>query len=811
MKRWTIVVLNLFCFAAMFLFAGDQKAQRRLPGQVNGKSILLPNGWSLSPAGRHIPVGDFPLALALHQNGRHLLVANNGYGKQSIDVIDVELGKVVSSEPVEKAWLGLTFNPDGTKAYAGGGMSNSVLSFAFNEGKLSPLPPLPVGRPLADIFPGGLCISGGRLFVANNLSGDVAVLDLASGKVAASVKVGDYPYTCAASADGRMVYVSLWGGSQVVGIETDSLKVKARIQTEDHPNAMLFSRDGKRLFVANANNNSVSAIDLAAGKALERISVALYPDSPAGSTTNALAMSPDGNTLYVANADNNDLAVVDIRKSGESKVLGFIPVGWYPTSVATSRDGRMIYVANGKGNQSAANPKGPVTTMPRTSATQYIGGLLLGSVSLVPVPDQAMLAKYTSEVYANIPYSEKQRLSVNFKGKSSIPLKVGDKSPIEHVIYVIKENRTYDQVFGDIKEGNGDPSLTLFGEQITPNQHALAREFVLLDNFYVDAEVSADGHNWSMGAYATDYVEKIWPSQYSGRRRLYDFEGGSPVVAPSEGYIWDACKKAGITYRSYGEWVANGARPGDPSRAKASALEGHFDPLYRGWDMQYSDIDRAKRFLSEVARFEKEGGMPRFQVVRMGNDHTQGTKAGTLTPSAYVAQNDAALGMLVEGVSKSTFWPKTAIFVVEDDAQNGPDHVDAHRSIAFAISPYIRRGTVDSTMYSTSSMLRTMELILGLPPMSQYDAAAAPLMASFGTKPDLKPFNALPPRVSLTEVNPANAPGAARSSQMDFDEADRAPDLEFNEILWKAIKGGDSVMPAPVRSAFVRPIKMDRD
>jgi YVTN family beta-propeller protein len=810
-KRWTVPLVLVISFAAIFLLAGDQKQAPRLPGPESGKSYLLPNGWSLSPAGRHVQVGDFPMALVLHPDGKHLLVSNNGYGKQSVDVINIEQGKAVHSSPVEKAWLGLALNADGTRAYAGGGLSNTVLAFSFDGGKLNPLPPMTVGRPLADIFPGGLCLTGNRIFVANNLNGEVAALDSVSGKVVGTVKAGDYPYTCVASADGSTIFASMWAGSQVVAIDTASLQVKARIPTDDHPNAMILSKDGKRLFVANANANTVSAIDIAAGKAQERISVALYPNSPAGSTTNALTLSPDGATLFVANADNNDLAVVDIREPGDSKVLGFIPVGWYPTALAISADGKTLFVANGKGNQSAANPKGPVTTVPRTPATQYIGGLFLGSVSIIPVPGRAELAKYTEQVYANAPYSEKKRLAVPFKGESAIPKKVGDKGPIEYVIYIIKENRTYDQVFGDIKEGNGDPSLTLFGEQISPNHHALAREFVLLDNFYVDAEVSADGHNWSMGAYATDYVEKIWPSQYSGRRRVYDFEASTPNVAPSAGYIWDACKRAGISYRSYGEWVANGPKPGDPATPKAAALEGHIDTLYRGWDMQYSDVDRAKRFLSEVARFEKEGGMPRFQVVRMGNDHTQATKAGVLTPSAYVAQNDLALGMLVEGISKSSFWPKTAIFVVEDDAQNGLDHVDAHRSIAFAISPYVRRRMVDSTMYSTSSMLRTMELILGIPPMSQYDAAAAPLFASFGTKPDLAPFRALPARVSLTEINPPNAPGRAASALMDFEEADRAPDLELNEILWKAIKGKDSVMPAPIRSAFVRPIEGDRD
>jgi YVTN family beta-propeller protein len=800
-----VVLFVLAALGAAAFYPADQPTARRLPGDV-GSGTLLPNGWTITPAGDQIQVGDLPLAIVLHPDGRHLLVSNNGNGRQSIDVLDLNQRKVITQAVVEKAWLGLALSSDGKRVYAGGGMSNSILAFGFENGKLSALDTIPVGAAGTDIYPGGLCLAGNRLYTANNLSNDLSAVDLATGKVLGAVAIGDHPYTCIAAPDGNTVYVSVWGTAEVAVVDTRSMQVTSRIHTDDHPNAMLFSADGKRLFVANANTNTISAIDIAAGKATERISVALYPDSPAGSTTNALALSSDGKRLYAANADNNDVAIVDISQTGKSRVLGFIPVGWYPTALAVSADGKTLYVANGKGGTSHPNPKGPNPTVPRAPATQFIGQLIFGTVSVIPVPDEAALERYTAKVYENVPYTEKKRLTVPFTGESAIPKRVGDKSPIEYVIYVIKENRTYDQVFGDIPEGNGDPSLTLFGEGITPNIHALAREFVLLDNLYCDAEVSADGHNWSMGAYATDYVEKTWPSQYSGRRRTYDYEGGTPIAAPSAGYIWDACKRAGVSYRSYGEWTTNGLKPGDPGKARSAALEGHFDPYYRGWDLSYSDLDRTRRFLTELERFEKEGGMPHFQVLRLGNDHTHGTRPGTLTPRSYVAQNDLALGQLVEGISKSKFWPATAIFVIEDDAQNGPDHVDAHRTEALVISPYIRRKTVDSTMYSTTSMLRSMELILGLPPMSQYDAAATPMFASFGTRADVTPFKALPARASLTDINPPRGPGAERSAAMDFDEADAAPDIELNEIIWKSIKGQEVPMPAPVRSAFVRPI-----
>ncbi len=341
-----------------------------------------------------------------------------------------------------------------------------------------------------------------------------------------------------------------------------------------------------------------------------------------------------------------------------------------------------------------------------------------------------------------------------------IPVKVGASSPIKHCIYIIKENRTYDQVFGDVKEGNGDPRLCLFDRHITPNAHALAKQFVLLDNFYANAEVSASGHEWTTAAYCTDFVEKTWPLNYRHEpieKIGYPGEGNYPIAFPAVGYIWDRCKEAGASYRSYGEFVENGAKPGEPSHTKIKSLVGHFDPKYVGWDLDYPDAKRTDRFLEELQEFNKSFDMPQFIVLRLPNDHTSGTKIGKPTPSAMVAENDLALGRLVEGVSHSKFWHETAIFVVEDDAQNGSDHVDAHRTVALVVSPYCRRGVVDSTLYSTTSMLRTMELILGLKPMSQFDAAAAPMYESFQPKLDLEPYMHVPAEVRLTAVNERGA------------------------------------------------------
>jgi hypothetical protein len=397
---------------------------------------------------------------------------------------------------------------------------------------------------------------------------------------------------------------------------------------------------------------------------------------------------------------------------------------------------------------------------------------------------------------------------------SPIPAHPGEPTPIRYCVYVIKENRTYDQVFGDDSRGNGDPELCLFPEAVTPNHHALAREFVLLDNFYVESEVSADGHEWTMGAYATDFVERTWPVTYGGKgavevggRELglgYPSEGGFDIAEPKSGYLWDRAREAGVSYRSYGEFVANGATPDQPGTARVAALEGHFDPYFRSYDLDYPDVERAQRFLAELAGFEAAGEMPRLCVVRLPNDHTSGTRVGRPTPRAYVADNDLALGLLIEGLSRSRFWKEMAVFVVEDDAQNGPDHVDAHRTVALVAGPYVKRGAVVSAMYSTSSMLRTMELILGLEPMTQFDAAALPMYACFTDEPDFTPWAHRPATWPLDEENAASAWGADLSEQFDLAREDAADDLLLNEVVWRSVRGADSPMPAPRRAAFVR-------
>lgn len=773
------------------------------PGEPEGH--LLPNGWKLTPEGTQVPLGDLPLRIAVSSDGKYVVATNNGYSDQGLTVVDVDRQQQVLTVPMDRAWLGLQFSSDGKKLYASGGGDNKILTYHFDQG-LQPLADeIVIGERDQPLFVSGICADaqGRRLYAALTRSNELAVVDLGTKSVAKKIPVGDHPYTCAVSANGDRVYVSNWGSRSISEIDAGGLGEVRKISVGDHPNDLVLAPNGKRLFVANANSNSVSVVDLVSHKTVETISVALYPKSPIGSTTNAIALTRDGQRLFAANADNNAVAVIALSGSGrtQSLVEGFIPVGWYPTALALSPDDKTLYVASGKGLASQANPQGPNPYLKRTKKTEYIGSLFTGVLSIIPVPGPEKLNAFTARVYANTPYTPTPKIS---NVTTAIPGKQGEVSPIKHVIYIIKENRTYDQVFGDIAEGNGDPKLVLFGEDVTLNLHALVRQFVLLDNFYADAEVSADGHNWSTAAYATDYVEKTWPTNYSKRGIEYDYEGGVKVARPTMGYLWDYAARAGLSYRSYGEFIEASKAHNLPSRAREKSLQGHFDPMYRPWDLSYPDQKRMDEWLREFHGFEENGNLPRLQILRLPNDHTEGAAGGKPTPRAFVADNDLALGRLVEAVSHSKYWESTAIFVVEDDAQNGPDHVDAHRTEALVIGPYTRRHFVDSTMYSTSSMLRTIELVLGLPPMSQYDAAATPMWNSFTNTANLEPFEALPARVPLDEKNPEMAPGARRSAALDFSKEDSAPDIELNEIIWKSVKGADSEMPAPVRAAWVR-------
>ena len=432
----------------------------------------------------------------------------------------------------------------------------------------------------------------------------------------------------------------------------------------------------------------------------------------------------------------------------------------------------------------------------RREDIQYIGGLFKGTLSVFPVPNAKKLSSLTKTVYENTPYTKEKELEANGEIGNPIPMKVGDKSPIKHVFYIVKENRTYDQVLSDLPGGNGDTSLLLFGRKYTPNQHAVCEQFVLLDNFYVDAEVSADGHNWSTAAYANDYTEKNWPTSYGGRSGTYDFEGQKKVAHPKGGFIWDHCLRAGITFRSYGEFA-------DDYKANIPVLEGKFCKTFTSWDESVPDTTRFKQWKHDFDSLLAINQVPQLNTLRFINDHTEGLSTGRKTPFAHVADNDYAVGLFIEYLSKSSIWDSSAVFILEDDAQNGPDHVDAHRSTAYVAGGYVKRGYVDHTMYSTSGMLRTIELILGMPPMSQYDAAAEPMWRCFNKIADKKPFVSIKPNINLNDINTVTSVNSKMSKSFDFTKEDRAPDLEFNKIIWQAVRGENSEMPAPKRSAFL--------
>ncbi len=557
----------------------------RWPGKSPDGRVLLPNGWYLSPVGTHAEVGELPMRMVVSPDGQYVIVNNNGTREHALSVIETATWKRVQHLPVAKSWLGLAMSSDGTEVMVSGGNDNRILRFAFQAGVLTLTDSIALGapRPQQKIWVGGLDYDEehGRVFVTGRESDSLYVVDLKSRAVVRRRRLPATPYTCLLSPGGTELFVSLWGASAVGVFDPATLELRTTISVGDHPCDMALTPDGGRLFVANANHNSVSVISVSQGKVLETILTSLTPSAPFGSTPNALALSPDGSTLFVANADNNYCAVFDVREPQRSRSLGFVPTGWYPTAIVCLPGTGRVVVASGKGFTSLANPDGPNPAGKKSQREEYIGSLFRGMVTLLPELSPETIRGLTPQVYANSPYTDRRLSAPGEDSLNPIPHRQGAPSPIKHVFYIIKENRTYDQVFGDMPEGNGARELCLFPEMVTPNHHALARQFVLLDNFYCNAEVSADGHNWSMGAYATDYVEKTWPTSYGGRGGNYEFEGGYPIVYPSAGYLWDNCKRNDVTYRSYGEWTTT-APSSDSAQALMPSLRGPHCPSLPG-------------------------------------------------------------------------------------------------------------------------------------------------------------------------------------------------------------------------------------
>jgi len=831
---------SLFFFAAVtagLLLLEDaipQNSPHERVGPLPDGGFLLNSGWAIRPAGQQVPVDTFPMSTTVSKNGKYLLVLNGGYNPPSISVIDIGKKKELGRTPLPDCWLGLTISPKGDSVYVGGGGRATIyeLSFDPETGSLArkrEFAAVPDIGKKGVAFIGDVAVSPDAhlLYAADLYNDSIAVINLQSGTLIGQWKCGRRPYRILVMPGGRELVVSSWADGAIYQYDANTGAPIAKTRIGAHATDMLWvgkpaaaQETGEsayiaRLFVAASNMNNVYSVGVTHDgqlNTLETINVSTSPLHPLGMTPSALAVDESGDRLYVVCSDANAVAVTDISGT-RSRVLGFIPTGWYPTAVRVLRN-EQLAIVNGKGLGSRANPDGQNPTKPAQPlyqggpavASGYIPHIQTGTVAFLPTPDNGQLDSYTQTVLGNSPYRDELLYGpVTDQQQIRFSRAEGHESPIKHVIYVIKENRTYDQVLGDLEKGNGDKSLNLFGEQVTPNLHQLAREFITYDNFYENADVSAEGHNWANAAIAPDYTVKTWPNEYAGRRKAYDYEGGEPANTPPAGYLWDNALQAGLTVRDYGEWTDNlksAAGPRQIEKVLDSAIAADVDMNYRGWDLEYTDVNRAHEFIREWQDFDAKGQAPQLIVLRMGNDHTEGTRPGHLTPFAYAADNDYGVGLVVDAVSHSKLWSSTAIFVIEDDAQNGPDHVDSHRAPAWVISPYTHRGMVDSTMYNQMSILRTMELILGLRPMTHFDAGARPMFGSFSVEPDARPYTAIAPKSSMTERNPLNASGASQSARMDFSDADKVDDDELNSVLWRAIKHSDP--PPPTRSAFAK-------
>ncbi len=905
-------------------------AQDSHPG---GSSISLPTSKTLTiPApGRITSTNSFPATIALSPNGHYAALLNDGYGTQetlatqSIAVLDLKTNhlsdypdKRFGDESHQSYFLGLVFSSDGKHLYASvgsitdpsgqkpGDTGNGIAVYGFSDGKVAPErfiaiapQPLAAGKNVAIAlqktptgtaipYPAGLALvsAGGhdRLLVANNLSDNAVLLDVATGKVlqrfdlsTSDLVPSSFPYTCVAARDARRAWCSLWNASRVAELDLTSGKVARWImlkQPEDplapgsHPTAMLLSPDQLFLFVAMSNSDEIAEIFTEDGTTSPRVfetrdDAQKYP----GAFPTALAMSADGKLLFAADSSLDAIAVF-LSGQLKSAPQGFIPTDWYPSAVAVQ--GNDLLIATAKGQSTGPNKgMGKTAYEIKHHGHPYIATLLHGSIARLNIP--STLGKL-EELTRTVEHDD-----LLHQDPGTIQFAAG-KNPIKHVIYVIKENRTYDQVLGDLKSGDGDPSLTLYGADITPNQHKLALQFGVLDNFYDSGEVSGDGHLWSTAAITSDYNEKTWQIAYRGHERTYDF-GGSvadevplehnqpDIDDPSTGFLWDNVAHHGLTYRDYGEFVsaewcnkirkASSPKQGTPSAREAACprsevhkgeplapnvgdphagpspwpwavplfkqvkptkavLRDHFDPLFPDFNTDYPDQLRADEFLNEFsayarAREANEGPafqLPAFVLLYLPDDHTGGTRPERPRPEASVADNDLALGRVVDAVSHSPYWDDTAIFILEDDAQNGADHVDAHRSIAFVVSKYspgtVMAPYIDHRFYTTVNMIHTMEMLLGLPPMNQNDAyapAMGPMFSGAGSQAAFQADYRNLKNGLIYETNKRNARGASESAKMDFSRPDAAGAARLNEVLWRDQKG-DAPTPAPRHTVF---------
>ena len=799
MKRHTRSVKRSFFvpigIAGVLALAGTVAVKTWTPAKPgwspNHSRFTMPNGWRITPVGKFVDLpGDMPGNILL-VNGQ-AVVNTSGYHDHSLNWIDLESGRLTKSIPFDHSWIGLT--QQGNEILSSGGSVDGATYDGIHrtrlDGSTSP------GFTLTGVkFVSGLLSGANGLYVLDIQGDRVHLLD-DSQRVVATGEVGYRPYAAALSPDGTELAVTNWGDRTVSILDAKTLAKKGKVIVQSHPTALQYAFDG-RLFVTNSGANTVSVIrNLTVS---ETIRTTFDPYDRIGSTPVAMAITPDNKTLFVANAGTNNVTVVGIENTGASEIKGLIPTERYPVALKVTPDGQRLLVATAKGYYGPNAGDGIDLTGPKIRGKdlknefKYIGEQLSGRLNIIDVPSSQKLNEYSKLVVENTPLGIAAFPDATERKK----IEDGAFDKIKHVIYVIRENRTYDQVLGDIPKGNGDPELTLFGEKVTPNSHKLVNQFVLLDNLYTDGEVSQSGHQWTDAAYANDYCEKQWLLEYSGRGEV---RSDTRLTSSPGEYIWSQARKYGKTARVYGEYVDVQE---DHGSLDSEAIKA--DPEKYGYSASFEkifardgrDTEKVADFLREMREAESTGKWPNLMVMALPEDHTHGLSAGRHTPDAMIGNNDLALGQLVDAVSHSKFWKDTAIFVIQDDGQAGPDHVDSHRTVGLVISPYVKRGILDSTMYSTSSMLRTMGQILGTPPLTQFDAAATPMYRSFTTKPNFSPYTLEAPRVDVEAINPKNTKLAARSAKLDFSAVDRADFGELNRILWEAYRPGKPY-PAPV-------------
>jgi YVTN family beta-propeller protein len=877
--------VHVYLAAALLLCSVSLTAQGQTRVNVGPQSdgrIVVPTNQILSPLGRQITFPGRPVDLALRPDGKVLAVLD----RKQVFTLDTESGQVIDAAKIGAAsYLGLEFTRDGRRLYAStipasrsAKVGAAIVGFSVQpDGKLGKPEPISVELPAGNEpegivmsadgvtlygtrqLPAGFAIApdGRRLWVALNLANELGEVDLARREVVRRIPVGSAPYDVQLVGDKAYVSNSAGrrpqagdatgpsGRARPVKVDSRNIAAEGSVSIVDlkqgrvikeivvgrYASSMAVAPGGKYVAVANANSDTVSVIDTADDRVVEIISARPLAELPFGSGPNALAFSADGGELFIANGTNNAVAVVKFDPP-HSSLQGCFPTGWYPGSLALDPARNRLFVGNVKGIGS----RDTLWQGKRVVKGKQIFGFnshdYLGSISSVPLPDDDELRRQTTVVLAN------NRSDEIFAAHAApragiaprpVPERHGEPSVFKHVLYIIKENRTYDQVFGDIERGEGDPSLCIFGREVTPNHHRLADEFVLLDNFYCSGVLSADGHQWTDEAFVTDYIEKA----FGGFPRSYPYDGGDALAYAASGFIWDAALAKRKSLRIYGEFVEasirwRDGRRGKPTfldcyrdylagdqaieirgRATIKTLEPYVCPTFIGFPGTVSDAYRASEFIKELKNFEQRGDLPELSIMLLPNDHTAGTKPGMPTPEAAVADNDLALGRIVEAISHSRFWKDTCILVVQDDPQNGFDHIDGHRTVALVISPYTKRHHVDSTNYNQTGMVRTIELLLGLAPMNQLDASATPMRNCFAPEPDFTPYKALPSNIPLDRLNPKLADirdprqlhWAELSQQEDFDEVDEADEDTLNRILWFAARGRDDTYPAWAISA----------